>query len=140
MILNCLKDNYKEINGYIKVIKEEKQFKNCKFFYIGIQEVKEPEIDEDILFEKKNKKIINFDELKVKLYTFSNGKIFGEDYRTMNKKKIETLNIIKPEFDNIDKKFENIDKRLKYLEVNTLKINKSLEILIENQKKSYSIY
>lgn len=55
LAINCLKDNYKIINGYTKVIKEEKQFKNCKFFYIGIQEAKEPEDDENILFEKEKK-------------------------------------------------------------------------------------
>lgn len=62
----------------------------------------------------------------------------------MNKKKIEILNMLKPEFDNIDKKFdnidkkfENVDKKLKSLEENTIKINKSLQTLIENQKKSY---
>ena len=30
--IKCLKDNYKIINGYIKVIKKEKQFKKCKYF------------------------------------------------------------------------------------------------------------
>ena len=50
---------------------------------------------------------------------------------------IEILNIQKPEFDKIDKKYKNVDKRLKCLEANIIKIIKSLEILIEYQKKSY---
>ena len=149
--IKCIKENYKIINGYIKVIKKEKQFQNCRFFYIGIQEGKESEEDKDALFKKENIKI-DYDELKVKLFTFYNGKIFGEDYRTMNKKRIEILNILKPEFENIDKRFENIDKRfenvdkrfenvdksLKSLEENIIKINNNLEILLGKRKKSYA--
>jgi len=142
--IKCIKENYKVINGYIKVIKKEKQFQNCRFFYIGIQEGKESEKDKDTSFKKENI-TIDFDELKVKLFTFYNGKIFGEDCRTMNKKRIEILNILKPEFENIDKRFENVDKRfenvdksLKSLEENIIKINNNLEILLEKRKKSYA--
>ena len=61
--LNCMYDNYDILNGYVKLLKKKKEFKNCEFYYIGIQEKNEEEEEEK---EFKKNKIIE-DVLKVKL-------------------------------------------------------------------------
>ena len=47
--LDCIKNNYKVINGFISILKKKKEFQNCNFYYIGIQEE-----DEEPKKRKKN--------------------------------------------------------------------------------------
>lgn len=42
---DCLRKNYKVLNGYIKILKKKKEFQNCQFFYIGIQERKKQKMN-----------------------------------------------------------------------------------------------
>ena len=55
-------DNYEVINGYVKILKNKKEFKNCEFYYIGIQEKNREEKEKDV-----NKNITE-GILKIKLF------------------------------------------------------------------------
>ena len=107
--LNCLRHNYKVLNGHIKNLKKIPKYKNCKFFYIGIQERKKKEEENKEKDENKkgyvekngenlfvnNNNNFSLDLLNIKYYTFFDGKIFGENYRKVNPKKLEILKFIK---------------------------------------------
>ena len=97
-------DNYEVINGYVKILKNKKEFKNCEFYYIGIQEKNREEKEKDV-----NKNITE-GILKIKLFFFHNNIIFGQNYCEMDPEKLKVLNLLNDEFSEIDKKFENIEK------------------------------
>ena len=104
--LNCMYDNYEVLNGYVKTLKNKNEFKDCEFYYIGIQEGEEEAKESN---DKKNNKIE--DILKIKLFFFHNSKIFGKNYNEMNIEKLKILDLLKDEFSEIEKKFSEIEKK-----------------------------
>ena len=110
--LNCMYDNYEVINGYVKILKNKKEFKNCEFYYIGIQEKNREEKEKDV-----NKNITE-GILKIKLFFFHNNIIFGQNYCEMDPEKLKVLNLLNDEFSEIDKKFESIERKFENIEKN----------------------
>ena len=99
-------DNYEVLNGYVKTLKTKNEFKDCEFYYIGVQEGEEEVKENDV---KSNN--INEDILKIKLFFFNNYKIFGQNYNEMNIEKLKILKLLKDEFSEIEKKLEKVEKK-----------------------------
>ena len=121
--LNCMYDNYEVLNGYVKTIKTKNDFKDCEFYYIGIQEGKEEAKEKD----DKNK-IEGI--LKIKLFFFYDSQIFGQNYNEMNIEKLKTLNLLKDEFSGIEKKFSGIEKKISGIEKKISGIEKKNNIIL----------
>ena len=115
--LECLNNNYNVLNGHIKLLKEDSAFKDCRFFYIGIQEGKSESVqivNSKICEETRKKESSGC--LKVKLFHFVNGKIFNKEFREENAEKMKVLDLLKDERQEINDKIEGLEIRLVGLE------------------------
>ena len=114
--LQCINYNYKVMNGFVKTLKQEEEFKNCEFYYILIQENKKEKgvnLYADLIKEIKTKTRKSI--LQVKFYLFDETNLFNRNIREMGPDKIRTLYLLKDEllffrnkFDEIDKKFDKL--------------------------------
>ena len=122
-VLSCLHANYDSFNGYTKVLKKTEEFKDSNFYYIGIQEKKLDNNNNDIHLIKD---LVNKQEsnpLKVKIYTFEDGKIFNKDYRKISPNKLKTLHLFREEIASFKNKFNAMEKKVD-------NINNKINILI----------
>ena len=101
-VATYINNNYYILNSHIELLKEKDNFKNCRFFYVGVQEQKKiqnvsnnNEVYKNIR-EKEEKS-----SLKVKLFEFINDNIFHVDLKLVEPEKIKILNVLKDEFDEI---------------------------------------
>lgn len=105
-LINCILYNYDILNLYVKYLKTKNEFKNCNFFYVGIQnKINENNSDiVDILNKIENKSKDNL--LKVKLFYFENDEIFNIKFREFVP---ENSPITRNEFEKIKKKLKELD-------------------------------
>ena len=116
--LKCLNYNYNVLNGHIKLLKKDPAFKDCRFFYIGIQEAKSEFVrifDFNVCEEIRKKESSGC--LKVKLFLFVEGKIFNKDFRKENPEKMKILDLLKDERQKINDKINGLEIRLDGLEI-----------------------
>ena len=108
--VTCINSNYYIINAHIKLLKEKKEFKDCRFFYIGIKEMKtqNPSNKKVKTMLKQTLEEIRKKEehgiLKVKLFEFINDNIFNMNLNDIKFNKIETYDLLKYKFAEIDNK------------------------------------
>ena len=122
--LQCINLNYNVMNGFIKTLKHKEEFKNCKFYYILIQENKKEKnynLYADLIKEIQYK--IKKNNLCVKFYLFNEDNLFNMNIREINPEKLKILSLLKDEillfkskFNNIDEKFKKIDEKCKKID------------------------
>lgn len=108
----CIYNNYNVLNGHIELLKQKKEFKDCQFFYLGIQE-KKPlgfrNIENNIYEQIRSKESLG--HLKIKLFEFVNEKIFNKEFRKENPDKMKILDLLKDERQKIENKINSrLDK------------------------------
>lgn len=111
--LQCINLNYNVMNGFIKTLKHKEEFKNCKFYYILIQENKKEKnynLYADLIKEIQYK--IKKNNLCVKFYLFNEDNLFNMNIREINPEKLKILSLLKDEFLFFKRKFKNIDEKI----------------------------
>ena len=116
--VRCINSNYSIINAHIKLLKKKKEFKDCRFFYIGIKEMKTQNpsnkkvktILEQTLEEIRKKEEHGI--LKVKLFEFINDNIFNMNLNDIDLKKIETYDLFKYKFAEIENKINAMNNKI----------------------------
>ena len=109
--LECITYNYNVINGYIKAIKKNDEFKDNKFYYILLQQnkdAKDANLYIDLLNDLKNKIT---DDLIVQFYLFDDRKLFGKDFSKLNSNKLEVLYLLKEEISFFKEKIRNLEMK-----------------------------
>ena len=106
-VATFINKNYYVLNSHIELLKEKDNFKNCRFFYIGVQEQNNQNVsnnninnDKNEVYEKIRKKQEK-SSLKVKLFEFINDTIFHVDLKLVDPEKLKYLYVLKDEFDEI---------------------------------------
>ena len=107
-VATFINKNYYVLNSHIELLKELDNFKNCRFFYIGVQEQNNQNVsnnnninnDKNEVYEKIREKQEK-SSLKVKLFEFINDTIFHVDLKLVDPEKLKYLYVLKDEFDEI---------------------------------------
>ena len=133
-VATFINKNYYVLNSHIELLKEKDNFKNCRFFYIGVQEQNNQNFSNNNINNGKNEvyeKIRKKQEkssLKVKLFEFINDTIFHVDLKLVDPEKLKYLYVLKDEFNEIRNNKINTDNKLLNIE------NKI--VAVENQNYS----
>ena len=121
-VATFINKNYYVLNSHIELLKEKDNFKNCRFFYIGVQEQNNQNVSNNNINNGKNEvyeKIRKKQEkssLKVKLFEFINDTIFHVDLKLVDPEKLKYLYVLKDEFDEIRSNKINTDNKLLKIE------------------------
>ena len=109
--LECITYNYNVINGYIKTLKKNNEFKDNNFYYMLLQEnkgKKNPNLYMNLLNDLRTK---IQDNLLVHYYLFEDRRLFGKDFSKMNPRKLEILYLLKEEISFFKEKMRNIEMK-----------------------------
>ena len=152
LVATYINKNYYVLNSHIELIKKKENFKDCRFFYVGIQEQKIENVSNNFINNKINRV---YDELrekegkgivKIKLFEFINDTIFHVDLKCVNAEKLQVLSLLKDELDEIKKnkiitdnkidsvegKIDSVEKRIGTFE-NQFNVLKNKFIMVGNE-------
>lgn len=113
-ISRCMIDNYDIINEKIKILKRKNEFKNCNFFYIGIQDA-DSLINHNDKIRSEIKAKNDNGILKIKIYYFKNDIIFNVKFRELDPDKLRIKKLLNEDFLKINSRLNKIENNIKDL-------------------------